>query len=443
MSRSIILWRNHREQSTDDAGTSITSSVLAPPIYFTPGPYEESDSATTQGGALRYVPSLSYFCIKILTESPEQVHPFGAPRLVYQPPASPEDYDILRALIPSYYPSLNGNFGINGFKIGQVDPRLWAVLIQLFVGLPDVFSTYLIALSDKHLPLLQHIPATTHFSLLTVVDLHGSPHLTDDTILELRALHGLVALDASETTLTAQGIRRLSGTLLWTDDGEIDSRRRRGPWQLRILRLRNCRKVGNLVLEHLEAFPLLTVVDLRGTQCRPTNRRFPKSFRPATDRSLFHPTALLQSLCSLSSSHTIFSSDNPYVLYVDRLHYSRPTSRYSVKSSVVGENTFVATMPTLPHSIPSSISSAKQFVSGSSDVLLRQETRERQQRLDDAYEAVRDNDGNDSNDDDNNDDHDHDHDSPVHRAMLIRDRLEILDRAKSLLASIIQENVRI
>lgn len=91
-------------------------------------------------------------------------------------------------------------------------------------------------------PLLQRIPTTEHFSLLTVLEIPGCSHLTDDTIVRLAVIHTICVLDASNTPLTAQGIRRLSGTLRWGDDGVDIANQRRGPWQLRILSLRKSRE---------------------------------------------------------------------------------------------------------------------------------------------------------------------------------------------------------
>lgn len=260
MNRRIILWHNRPIQSTDAAGTTILISVSAPPSFHEPGRY----ASTSPDTPLSYVPPLAYFCINALIRSPEleHVHHFGPPRLLYKAPASPTVSDILRALIPSYdpIPTKDGHLVLKGFDIHEMDPRLWAILVQVFVELPDVLRVYPIALSDKNIPLLQRIPSTSYFTLLTVLDLPGSVHLTDDTILELKALHGLCALDASGTQLTAQAIRRLSGSLTWSEESTDPASKRRGPWQLRILNLRNCRKLGDIVLDHLATFPLLSVV---------------------------------------------------------------------------------------------------------------------------------------------------------------------------------------
>lgn len=254
MDKPIILWQTRPEVSTDDAGTTITSVVLPPPALYDPGPYEKSTLEPT--AHLRYVPSLAYFCIQKLIEYADQCD-FGLWSLRYERPASSLSYDILRALIPSYLPATDAT-SHDDIRMSEVDPRLWAVILQVFTEVPDVMRVYPIALSDKHLPLLQRIPSTSNYSLLTALQLPGCTHLTDDTIIQLKALNGLCAFDASETKLTAQGISRLAGTMSWSLEGNRDQRR--GPWQLRILRLRKCTQIGDEISKCISRFPLLCVV---------------------------------------------------------------------------------------------------------------------------------------------------------------------------------------
>jgi hypothetical protein len=241
--------------STDDAGVTILNSTGPPNAYFQPGPYgDESDS----GIAEIRVPSLSYFCIKCLVQAPELVYHYGPPR-PYRHPESPSDPDVLQSLIPR---STQGYF-----NLGKVDPRLWAILVQTYSDLPHSLRTYRTALSDKHIPLLQRVPTTEHFSLLTVLELPGCSHLNDDTIVHLTALHTLCVLDASRSTLSALGIRRLSGTVKWVEDGVDCANRRRGPWQLRILSLHHCKRVTNAIYQYLEPFMLLAAVGKQCTNC--------------------------------------------------------------------------------------------------------------------------------------------------------------------------------
>ncbi|KAL6298248.1 hypothetical protein BKA93DRAFT_744519 [Sparassis latifolia] len=254
MSKPIILWKPRPKLTSDDACTTILKYSLPPPPN--PPPYASTADDTSN---LSYIPSLAYFCIQKLHEYPDQVHSIGPARIAYQPPDTPESYDILRALIPFYRPD-------EQLDLSQVDPRLWAVLIQLYSDLPEIFRTYKLALSDPHLQLLQRIPSTVDFSVLTVLELPYCLELTDDTVVELRALYNLCALDASGTALSVFGLKTLAKTLTYGEDeehvGNSLMRPRRGPWGLRILSLRNCINVNNTIFECLESFPLLSVVGM-------------------------------------------------------------------------------------------------------------------------------------------------------------------------------------
>jgi hypothetical protein len=272
MTRPIVLWQSERTLSTDDAGVLIINSTSPPKAYFQPGPYYDEDSPGTTGNCLkvpeplRPIPPLSYFCIKCLVQVPELIYHYGPPR-PYRPPSCLGDPDILQALVPRTQ---------SGYlDLSKLDPRLWAIVVQIYSDLPHNLRIYCTALSDKYTPLLQHVPATEHFSLLTVLELPGCPHLNDDTIVHLKALHTLCVLDASRSSLSAIGIRRLSGCQGWVDEEDAadscNSNRRRGPWQLRILRLHTCKRVTNAIYQYLESFILLTAV---GKQC--ANREFPR-----------------------------------------------------------------------------------------------------------------------------------------------------------------------
>lgn len=250
MSRRIILWDTlrHTSQTSDEAGTTISKSVHHPLVHG-PAPYEsETDEPRV------YVPSLAYFAIKSLFEYPEQVHALGSLRLQYQTPSSALSYDVLRELIPFYDPS------DPDFTLAEVDPRLWATVIQVFSGLPDTFRTYRIPLSDKHVPLLQQIHSTPQFSLITILELPGCPELTDETIIQLKCLPGLCALDASATKLGTHGMKNLSRTLMWSEDDGVTTRERRGSWAIRILNLQNCPNIDNGIFTFLPKFVLLSVI---------------------------------------------------------------------------------------------------------------------------------------------------------------------------------------
>lgn len=236
----IILWDPSltSQSVTDDAGIDITKSVVRPPpspaLLRLPPPWESHSSPS--------VPGLAYYCTVSLIQHPEQVH--GALRLFYQ--SSPNRCDVVHSLIPA--------FGESGFSWFDVDPRLWAVLVQLYDDLPSAFQKFDITLSDSYLPLLLQIPYSPNFAIITVLDLRACKHLTDKTILELKVLHNLSAFDASDTILTSYGLYMFGKSLSCNVEGG------RGPWQLRILRLQNCKKMEQACLSHLSLFPFLSFV---------------------------------------------------------------------------------------------------------------------------------------------------------------------------------------
>ncbi|KAK0459717.1 uncharacterized protein EV420DRAFT_285768 [Desarmillaria tabescens] len=241
MSKPIILARRRAESSND---TTVAKFVLA--AQRTVGPYVEWDFPEK----FNYVPPPVYFCIRALIPSPEQVHNLGPCSLNYDPPSSESDFDIIKALIPSYKDSR--------FTVSRVDPRLWATLIQLYsTSLPECFEYYPIPLSDIYLPLLQQIPSTSDFTLITILELPDCEELTDSSISQLRHLSSLCALEASGTALTDYGVSVLSKTVGWYDDD-----RRRGPWPLRILRLRSCRGITHKVFHCIKNFQLLAVLGM-------------------------------------------------------------------------------------------------------------------------------------------------------------------------------------
>ena len=253
MSRPIRLWRPSQTRSSDDAGITILKCAL-PQSSRHPAPYEIAAQAR---GKPNHLPSLSYFCIQALLDYPEQVHALGPLRLTYRPPDTPEAHDILRELIPSYRTG-------EALDARLVDPRLWALLVQLYRDLPPQFRSYTLPLGDRHLPLLQRIPPTAEFALVTTLALPACKELTDTNIVLLKDMHSLSAFDASGTALSSWAIKVLSKTLTTVDDEDAvdvpQCANRRGPWGLRILSLRNCMNVGKTVFDYLPLFPLLSVV---------------------------------------------------------------------------------------------------------------------------------------------------------------------------------------
>jgi hypothetical protein len=252
MSRPIVLWHRDACTTTDDAGTTVVKTVLASPAP--PGPYELNPNASSsqQRLARSGVPPLTHFCLRWLADCPEQLHLLGSVRLRYISPQAPSGYDPIRALVGNGYRPEK-----HKFDWSSVDPRLWATICQVFTSLPDNCFNYKIPLSDKHLPLLQQIPSTQHFSLITLLALPGTSELDDETIVSLKELHTLTALDASHTGLTSHGIGRLARTLNRAEDEQ--EKRRRGPWALRLIDLRHTGVDSSAIL-YLQVFPLLSLV---------------------------------------------------------------------------------------------------------------------------------------------------------------------------------------
>lgn len=181
------------------------------------------------------VPSLSWLCLQRLSEFPDEVHNLPV-RLQVQEHLAIEIAEAVQ-------------------DPRAVDPRLWATLAQVYDNIPTVGSSFDIPLSDANIPQLQRIPATPRFSLMTVLDLPGCAQLTDDTVCELKQLHSLAAFDGSATSLSSYAVTALARIMHWTED-----RCRRGPWGLRILRLRDCANVNNAVYPYLARFPLLSII---------------------------------------------------------------------------------------------------------------------------------------------------------------------------------------
>ncbi|KAF7294942.1 hypothetical protein MIND_01032300 [Mycena indigotica] len=256
---------------------------------------------------LPYTPSLVWFCLHKLAQFPDQVAAIGNIRLTYRPPKSSQDEDILRSLIP---------LDPSEFDWALVDPRLWCTIVQIYDNLPASFTCYSIPLADEHLPALQ-LPSTPNFSLVTILELPGCRELTDATIVELKRLHSLCALDVSGApNISSHAIRVLAGTVLWSEAEQ------RGPWCLRVLRCRNCKAIDNKILPHLSSFPLLSLLDLRGTRC--SSKAFLPTFKPSPGnrRALFHPTPLHTVIDSLRETPSVFSSPNIFILKVNTLYYA-------------------------------------------------------------------------------------------------------------------------
>lgn len=178
--RPIVLYpRNCDTQSYDDAGISVIKSIL-PDTTPIPGSYESIQSPTP----VSYVPSLAYFCIRRLTDYPDAAGGLNGPRLRYQRPLTRRTFDLVRALIPSAF---RAHDEAEILCLCTVDPRLWALLIQVYINLPDAFRRFIVPLGDKHLPLLQTIPSNANFAMVTVLELIKCASLTDDVSSNLIA----------------------------------------------------------------------------------------------------------------------------------------------------------------------------------------------------------------------------------------------------------------
>ncbi|KAF8212246.1 hypothetical protein K438DRAFT_1708549 [Mycena galopus ATCC 62051] len=319
-STSIELLLPNLEKSNNDASVA---KFTHPPPYI-PGPYTRVLDARN---TLLYLPTLAWFCLKKLAEvGVEQIGSLLDARLPYQPPVSEDAYDLLRALIP--------HLSRPEFEWASVDPRLWATIVQIYDNLPAPFYSYDIPLADKHLQLLQRVESTPLFSLVTILELPGCREVSDATIVHFKHLHTLCALDTSATSLSPHGLKILSGTVLWSDEDQT----RKGPWGLRILRLRNCKGIDDKILPYLSQFLLLSILDLRGTRCQSTT--FFPAFHPApsSEHHLYHPTPLRDCVDHLSACG-LFSSSNVFNLYINTLRHppsaGRPVAKQTPTEDVV------------------------------------------------------------------------------------------------------------
>ena len=243
-------------------------------------------------------PSLVALCLRILARYPDQIHALAV-RLRLRPAAAAA---LLDDLVPDP---------------AAPDPLIWAVLTQLYAPLPKFLAACALPLYHTHLPLLQSIPPSHLFSLVTLLDLSSTQHLTDQTIHQLKFLHLLTALDASTNPISSYGIKSLAATMQLNDD-EDSTRRHRGPYELRILALKNCKAVDNNVYPELDKFPLLSVVDLRGTKC---TRYVATKFKPCATDELYAPYPLRISLAALQDMQSdLAASPEPYIITIDTLY---------------------------------------------------------------------------------------------------------------------------
>ena len=270
--RRIILWRPNSTASSDAAGIEVSDTKSAPKEYFQTGPYATThDQRPTARSAAAGVPSLQLICLSkarellVLREDWRGVLTDAMP--AWRNHATTYEAVVKSRSIQHLFPGADPD-PASVAPLKCVDPLTWALVAQLIPDLPTRFRCYEITLSDIHLPLLQHIPDSKEFCLITVLNLQGCSHLTDDTISNLKDLHGLTALNASNCTgLSTIAIVRLRNALV-RDEGDTGGVIRRGPWRLRILWLRGCRLLNSKIFTELEKFPLLSVVGERSLpQC--------------------------------------------------------------------------------------------------------------------------------------------------------------------------------
>ncbi|KAH7916073.1 hypothetical protein BJ138DRAFT_1140608 [Hygrophoropsis aurantiaca] len=329
----IILWnpQRHTSQATDEGGISIKKSVLSPPVH--PAPYALDPPSIT----FKKVPPLAYFCIKTLSAYPDQLHNIGHMRIQNNP-------EVIQALIlHGLYIAHDENTKVAYPRLDTADPRLWATLVQVMHHSSYDLRNFDIPLADPHLPLLQRIPATPYFSLVTLLSLAGCKELCDETISVLRRLNNLTALDLRGTAISSYGVTVLARGLCWDED-EIPARRT-GPWGLRVLRLHSCRAIDNKVYSSLDKLPLLSVIDLRNTCCTVGGayHSFIKSgFRPSSTPALFHPRPLhdaVECLEDLSQTHqppvSLYSSsaESAFKVHIEELFHPAPPNWRMEKAS--------------------------------------------------------------------------------------------------------------
>lgn len=233
--KPIVLVPVRARQAADsDSARPVIPNPIPPGLY-------ESAHASVDA-APGPVPPLAYFCIRTLIDYADQVHGLGSHRIRCQP-------QVLRALSPSAF----GDIDADTRCLCKLDPRLWSIIAQVYSGLPKGLQSYHIPLGDRHLPLLQAIPSTPSFALVTVLNLAGC--VSDDTSHALKTLHGLCALDISQTSISHLGIRHFAPTI--TGD---PSDARYGTRGLRILRLCGCPQITGQVIGAVSNFQLLAIL---------------------------------------------------------------------------------------------------------------------------------------------------------------------------------------
>lgn len=235
-SKPIVLVPIRPRQAVD---SDSTFNSIPTPIPL--GLYESVHAAGASANKA-LVPPLAYFCLRALVGYADQVHSLGSHRIKCQP-------EVLRALSP---PTFDDNCAATRCFC-KLDPRLWSIIVQVYSGLPEGLRSYYIPLGDRYLPLLQAIPSTPSFALITILNLTSC--VSDETSHALKSLHGLCALDISNTSISHLGIRHFAPAPT-TETPELHY----GTRGLRILRLNNCRNITDQVIGAVSNFPLLALL---------------------------------------------------------------------------------------------------------------------------------------------------------------------------------------
>lgn len=251
---SISLSSNPAIQSSDDSGLLISKRAL--PLYYH-GPYTQDLLPYDKRAlpSLDYVAPLEYYCIKCLLLHVDQLDLEGAPRIIFDMNARGQ-LRLMKTLMPFFSQRMRPS------HMKFVDPRLWASLIQLFTHLPPAFRSYSLPLSDMYLPLLQIVKSSVDFTLITILDLSCETNLTDDTIGQLKPLTNICVLDISSTKVSTWGIKQLSMCLTRDEASGV----RFGPWNIRILSMKDCRRIRDDVKPILQKFPLLAVIGMSSVE---------------------------------------------------------------------------------------------------------------------------------------------------------------------------------
>lgn len=298
-----------------------TASTVPNPIPR--GLYESSHNTSVSSRIVAAVPPLAYFCIRILIDYPDQVHSLGSHRIRCQP-------QVLHALSPSTFSDID----TPAHCLCKLDPRLWSVIVQVYSDLPGGLQNYHIPLGDRHLPLLQAIPSTPSFALITVLNLARC--VSDETSHALKSLHGLCALDISQTSVSHLGIRHFAPEIA-SDSSDVHY----GTRGLRILRLYDCPKITNKVVGAVSSFQLLAILgpyppqtccqtahaeaDLRRTNCDHDLDLGVFQRTTKSQRSLFQCSLqdALQQLRNSDSSDTLFSHPDPFMIHINAQFHPR------------------------------------------------------------------------------------------------------------------------